>query len=67
LIQKYDANLVSLSGYAQGYFSSMLLEGNDEFAKLGLDELVSFFGKEKLFMEVQNHGIDEQKSCYTND
>ncbi|MDR1890995.1 MAG: DNA polymerase III subunit alpha [Puniceicoccales bacterium] len=61
LLRKYGTDLVCLSGCIQGYLPQMLLDGNDELAKRGLDEFVSIFGKENFFIEVQNHGIDEQK------
>jgi DNA polymerase-3 subunit alpha len=61
LLQKYGADLVCLSGCLQGYLPQMLLDGREELAKHGLEELVSIFGKENFFVEVQNHGIDEQK------
>ncbi|MDR2629024.1 MAG: DNA polymerase III subunit alpha [Puniceicoccales bacterium] len=61
LLKRYGMDLVCLSGCIQGYLPQMLLEGNDGLAKQGLEELVSIFGKENFFVEVQNHGMDEQK------
>ncbi|MDR1595341.1 MAG: DNA polymerase III subunit alpha [Puniceicoccales bacterium] len=61
LMKKYGADLVCLSGCVQGYIPQMLLDGNDELAQRGLEDLVSFFGKENFFIEVQDHGIDVQK------
>jgi DNA polymerase-3 subunit alpha len=62
LLKKYGADLFCLSGCVQGYLPQMLLEGNDALAKRGLEELLSFFGRENFFVEVQDHGIDIQKT-----
>jgi DNA polymerase-3 subunit alpha len=61
LMREYAADLICLSGCVQGYLPQMLLEGNDELAKQGLEELISIFGKENFFIEVQDQGIDIQK------
>ncbi|MDR3144606.1 MAG: DNA polymerase III subunit alpha [Puniceicoccales bacterium] len=61
LLQKYSADLICLSGCVQGYLPQMILNGNDAQARSGLDELLSFFGRENFFMEIQDHGIDIQK------
>jgi DNA polymerase-3 subunit alpha len=61
LLKQYCADLVCLSGCVQGYLSQMFLNGHDELAKRGFDELVSYFGDENFFVEVQDQGIDIQK------
>ncbi|MDR1413661.1 MAG: DNA polymerase III subunit alpha [Puniceicoccales bacterium] len=61
LLKEYAADLVCMSGCVQGYLPQMLLEGNDELAEQGLEELISFFGKENFFVEIQDQGIDIQK------
>ena len=61
MIEKYSEGLICLSGCYLGYLSSMALQNDYKSAQKGLDWLVSIFGKERLFIEVQDHGMPESK------
>lgn len=61
MLKQYHEGLICLTGCLQGYIPQMLLDGRDDLAQHGLDELISYFGHENVFIEVQDHGIDEQK------
>lgn len=61
LLKKYHSGLICLTACLQGYIPQMLLSGHDELAQSGVNELLEIFGKDDLFVEVQNHGIPEQK------
>lgn len=61
LLKKYSDGLICLTGCIQGYIPQMLLDGREDLAQDGLNEFLDCFGKENLFIEVQDHGIDEQR------
>lgn len=61
LLKQYHSGLICLTACLQGYVPQMLLNGRDEFAQSGLQELIEIFGKDDLFVEVQDHDIPEQK------
>jgi DNA polymerase-3 subunit alpha len=58
-IEQYSEGLICLTGCYQGYLSSMVLQDNYQEAQKGLDWLIKIFGKDRLFIEVQNHGMPE--------
>ncbi|MDR0351391.1 MAG: DNA polymerase III subunit alpha [Puniceicoccales bacterium] len=60
-IAEYSADLICLTGCYQGYLASMILKDDLPAAKAGLTQLMDIFGKERLFIEVQNHGTQEQE------
>jgi DNA polymerase-3 subunit alpha len=59
-IAEYSKDLLCLTGCLQGYLSDMLRKGLYKEAKSGLHRLIDIFGRERLFVEVQNHGMPEQ-------
>lgn len=61
LLKQYHSGLICLTACLQGYVPQMLLTGNDDLARTGIEELIEIFGKDDLFIEVQDHGIPEQK------
>ncbi|MDR0679552.1 MAG: DNA polymerase III subunit alpha [Puniceicoccales bacterium] len=61
LLKKYGDGLICLTGCSQGFISQMLLAGDETSAQRGVEELIAIFGRENLFIEVQDHGIPEQK------
>ncbi|MDR2436373.1 MAG: DNA polymerase III subunit alpha [Puniceicoccales bacterium] len=61
LLKKYGGGLICLTGCMQGFVSQMLLANDENSAQRGLEELIGIFGRDNLFVEVQNHGIPEQE------
>ncbi|MDR3274081.1 MAG: DNA polymerase III subunit alpha [Puniceicoccales bacterium] len=61
LLKKYGDGLICLTGCMQGFVPQMLLAGNEPAAQKGIEELIDIFGCENFFIEVQDHGIPEQK------
>ncbi|MDR2720916.1 MAG: DNA polymerase III subunit alpha [Puniceicoccales bacterium] len=61
LLKKYSDGLICLTGCMQGFISQMLLANDENSAQRGLEELINIFGYDNLFVEIQNHGILEQK------
>ncbi|MBR2495689.1 MAG: DNA polymerase III subunit alpha, partial [Clostridia bacterium] len=60
LIKKYHDGLICLTACLAGHIPHALVKGDDNEADKYLKELKSIFG-EDLYVEIQDHGIREQK------
>lgn len=61
LLKQYHEGLICLSACIQGELPQMLLNGKtDEARKLALD-YKNLFGPDRYYIELQDHGIPEQK------
>jgi len=60
-LRRHAKGLIALSGCLKGEIPSLLLANAYEKAKRVLWEYVDIFGKENFFIEVQNHGTEEEK------
>jgi DNA polymerase-3 subunit alpha len=60
-LAKYSGGLIATSGCLQGYVAQCLLLGNLAAAREAVGCYGEIFGKENFFIEVQDHGIPEQK------
>lgn len=61
LLSGYSEGLIALTSCLQGVLPKPLLEDNKALAYENLDKLTSIFGKENVYVELQNHRIPEQK------
>jgi DNA polymerase-3 subunit alpha len=61
LLAEYSEDLIALTSCLQGVLPKPLVEGNVSLAYENLDKLISIFGKENVFIELQDHGIHEQR------
>ena len=61
LLRKYHEGLICLSACLAGEIPRLLLSGNYNAAKEKALEYRSIFGEDSYFLEVQYHGIDEQR------
>ncbi|MDI3533855.1 MAG: polymerase subunit alpha [Thermosediminibacterales bacterium] len=61
LLEKYSKGLISLSGCMAGKIPTLLLEGNYEEAKSTALRYNEIFGQGNFYLELQDHGIHEQK------
>lgn len=61
LLGLYSKGLICLSACIAGEIPSWLLKGNIEMAEALIQEHIDIFGKENFFLELQDHGIPEQK------
>ncbi|MEL0005233.1 MAG: DNA polymerase III subunit alpha, partial [Opitutales bacterium] len=52
--------LIGFTGCMQGWIPQLLLRGEEEEAERALGQMVDMFGKENYFVELHNHGIEEQ-------
>lgn len=62
LLSKYNQGLICLSGCLGGQIPSLLLRGDKQGAKALALELGGIFGAGNFFLELQDHGLMEQKT-----
>ena len=61
LLRKHSEGLIALSACIAGEVPSRLLNGDRDGAKKTAQEYIDIFGKENYFIEIQDHGLTEQK------
>lgn len=61
LLETYHEGLIALSACIEGDVQQYLINRNEEGARRALERLISIFGKDDFYLEVQNHGIPEEK------
>lgn len=61
LLRSHSEGLIALSACLAGKIPSLLLKGEYEEAKNSAFELREIFGKDNFFIELQDHGLNEQK------
>ncbi|MDX6560584.1 MAG: polymerase subunit alpha, partial [Gaiellales bacterium] len=62
LLEQYGDGIIALSGCLSGRTCQALLAGDAPRAREELDRLVQIFGREDVYIELQDAGIDEHKS-----
>ena len=60
LLEKHAKGVVALSGCLSGRVSRALVENRPADAAADLDRLVQVFGRESIYVELQNAGLREQ-------
>ena len=61
LLRGHSEGLIALSGCLAGKIPSLLSMGDYESAKNTAYELLEIFGKDNFYIEIQDHGINEQQ------
>lgn len=61
LLREYSGGLIALSACIAGEIPRQLLQNNYAGAKRSAEEYREIFGAENFYLEVQDHGIREQK------
>lgn len=61
LLRKYSDGLIALSACLAGKIPRSLRSGDHEAAKAAALEYADIFGKDNFYIELQNHGLEEQK------
>ncbi len=61
VLRENSEGLIALSACMIGVLSKKILAGNYDEAKKSAQEFIDIFGKENYFIEIQDHGIYEQK------
>src|SRR5213079_526026 len=65
LLAQHSAGLIGLSGCLAGEVNSAIQSNNIEKAKQAAAEYRDILGSENFFMELHEHGMEEQKMCNT--
>ncbi len=63
LLQKYHAGLICLSACIVGEIPRLLLDGNYEAARAAALRYQALFGKENYYLEIQDHGVPEERQA----
>ncbi len=61
LLKKYHGGLIALSACIEGEIPKAILRNNFSRAVELVKEYVEIFGRENFFLELQNHGLTEEK------
>ncbi|MBE6629244.1 MAG: DNA polymerase III subunit alpha [Ruminococcaceae bacterium] len=61
LLREHATGLIALSGCLAGRIPQLLLRGDYDAACKHAKELSVIFGKDNFYIELQNHGLEEQK------
>lgn len=63
LLRQYSKGLICLSACIAGEIPTWLLKGNMDRAEVLAKEYRAIFGEDNFFLEIQDHGIPEQKQA----
>ena len=61
ILRENNEGIIALSACMSGVLSRQLLAGNYAEAKRRAEEFLEIFGRDRYFIEIQDHGILEQK------
>ena len=62
LLREHSDGLVALSGCLAGFIPRAICAGDFAAADSHAAEMIEIFGKENFFLEIQDHGMDEQRT-----
>ena len=61
ILRQHSEGLIALSACIAGEIPSLLLNGDKDGARRAAREYMDIFGKNNYFIEIQDHGLPEQK------
>ena len=59
-LAEHAEGLIGFTGCMQGWVPQLILRGKEKEAEEAMGQMVDIFGKENYFVELHNHGIEEQ-------
>ncbi len=59
-LAEHAKGLIGFTGCMQGWIPQLILHGKDGEAEDAMGQMIDIFGKENYFVELHNHGIEEQ-------
>ena len=59
-LAEHAEGLIGFTGCMQGWVPQLILRGKEDEAEKAMGQMVDIFGKENYFVELHNHGIEEQ-------
>ena len=63
ILRKYHEGIICLSACIAGDVPQALIQNNKEKADRLVQEYIDIFGKENYFLEIQNHGLPEERTA----
>ncbi|MCR5757113.1 MAG: DNA polymerase III subunit alpha [Selenomonas sp.] len=63
LLRQYHEGIICLSACIAGEVPQALIQSNKEKADRLVQEYVDIFGKDNYFLEIQNHGLPEERTA----
>ncbi|MCL1803206.1 MAG: DNA polymerase III subunit alpha [Eubacteriaceae bacterium] len=66
LLREHSEGIICLTGCISGRIPQSLIAGDYKKAKGELEELIDIFGKDNVFVEIQDHQLDEEKLIAEN-
>ena len=61
LLREYSEGLIGLSACIGGEIPQLIIQGHEAEARAAAEEYQSIFGEDNFFLELQDHGIPEEK------
>ena len=61
LLREHNEGLIALSACLGGRIPKLISAGNYEEAKAHAKEMLDIFGRDRFYLEIQDHGIEDQK------
>ncbi len=65
ILQKHSKGLICLSACVAGEIPQAILQGKKERAERLVAEYIDIFGKDNFFLEIQDHGLRDEKTAFT--
>ncbi|HQU08334.1 MAG: DNA polymerase III subunit alpha, partial [Verrucomicrobia bacterium 21-51-4] len=66
VLAAHSEGLIGFTGCLQGVVPQALLRGDYAGARKAMGEFIEIFGRDNYFVELQNHGLDEQLKIATD-
>ena len=63
---EHAKGLIGFTGCMQGWIPQLILKGKEGEAEKAMGQMIDIFGKENYFVELHNHGIEEQANWCPN-
>ncbi|SEJ26624.1 DNA polymerase-3 subunit alpha [Propionispira arboris] len=63
ILRKYSKGIICLSACIAGEIPQALIKDNPQHADALVQEYIDIFGKDNFFIEIQDHGIPEEKKA----
>lgn len=61
MLKEYSEGIIALGSCLQGEIATKIIKDGKEAARKSLKKYIEIFGKENFFIELQNHGLDEEQ------
>ena len=63
LLRRYSEGIICLSACIAGEIPAWIIRGDMERAEKSLQEYLEIFGRDNFFIEIQNHGMEEEQKA----